>query len=135
MRTKAVKSEQQPDLLSMMNFYIEKFGLPVKMDASEFITQYFTGIEEKVLSGVRLPLPMNLGYIQGLEHLYAGDEKAHLNKFGNLDYSVIWMKHPMFRYHSIKTDDALNDRLKQAKMSGAKIMDDYVEGDYYIVRN
>jgi hypothetical protein len=118
----------------LMDMYLDKWGITKMGDTKAFVEQYFEGVEQKVLRGTRLPLPLNLGYIQGLEHLYPGNNVEHLRNFGNLDYSVIWMKNPLFCYHSIKTKPELKDKIRAEKLKGVKYLDDYVEGDYYVIK-
>lgn len=116
-----------------MDMYLDKWGITKKGDTKEFARQYFEGVDKKVLAGTRLPLPLNLGYIQGLEHLYAEKDVQHLRNFGNLDYSVIWMKNPFFLYHKIKAKPELKEKILQAKKNGVKFLDNYYPGDYYIL--
>jgi hypothetical protein len=127
------KRKNLKDVAELMSLYLNKFGIKEKMEPEKFAKLFWQGVQDKVSQGKRIILPMNLGYIQGLEHLYDGKDKEHLSKFGNLDYSVIWMKHPMFKYHSIATHDAVNGKIKEAKRKGVKILDNYVEGDFFII--
>jgi len=121
------------DLADGISFYLEKFEVKQKMNPEKFAELFWQGIQDKVIEGKRMILPLNLGYIQGLEHLYDGKDKEHLTKFGNVDFSVIWMKHPMFKYHRIATHDAMNNAIKSARLKGVKILDNYVEGDFFII--
>jgi hypothetical protein len=117
----------------IMKKYLSKWDVPQKVSEEEFALHYFNLMLEKVKSGeVRLVLPHNLGYMQVLEHQYTGRNVEHLKKFGNVDYSLIWVRHPMFVHHRIKAGKKLNEEIRQRKLDGARYLTDYVDGDTYV---
>jgi hypothetical protein len=73
-----------------------------------------------------------LGYMQVLEHAYSRKDKEHLMQYGNVDFSVVWIKHPMFVHHIIKPDKELNTLAKKNKKEGVVFLDNYVDGDTYV---
>lgn len=115
----------------IMAKYLKGWGVKTGKEEA-FIAAFVKGMADMALSGERVILPHNLGYIQGLEHLYEGKDKNHLMKFGNLDYSICWIKHPLFFHHKIIVDKALNEQAKVKKKEGVKYLNDYVDGDFYV---
>lgn len=115
----------------LMEKYLDEWGIEKKMGV-EFIEAYMKRVKEKALSGeVRLPLPMMLGYLQVLEHAYEGEEIEHLRKFGNVDYSFIWVKHPLFAFHRMEVDEKVNEEAREKKLQGIKYLKEYVDGNTY----
>lgn len=101
--------------------------------AKEFAEKYWQLMMEKVTGGeVRMILPHNLGYMQVLEHQYTGKDVKHLKDFGNVDYSLIWMRHPMFIHHRMKVSKKLNEEVKQKKLNGTRFLNEFVDGDTYV---
>lgn len=89
-------------------------------------------LEEVVSSGRRLELPHNLGNVQVLEHQYEGEDVAHLSQFGNLDYSVIFRRHPMHKRMRVFISDTINAKARAAKKAGKIFLNDYMAGDALI---
>lgn len=116
----------------IMEKHLSKWGM--KSDkAKEFAEKYWQNMIDSATSGeVRLVLPHNLGYMQVLEHQYIGKDKDHLLKFGNVDYSLVWIRHQMFIHHRIKSSKKLSEEVKAKKIAGAKYLKDYVDGDTYV---
>lgn len=118
-------------LAEIMSIYLESWDVKSGGER-EFIEKYMEEVREKVLAGaVRLPLPNLLGYLQVLEHAYEGKSIEHLRKFGNVDYSVLWIKDPRFVFHKMKADKTTNKEARERKISGVKYLNDYVDGNTY----
>lgn len=115
-----------------MIVHLENMGVESSANKKAFVEDYFRMMGEVALEPVRVLLPLNLGYIQSLQHDYSGKDKEHLKTFGRMDYSVIWMKHPMFRFHKITTDKNLDEAAREKKLKGGKFLKDYFRGDYFI---
>ena len=87
----------------IMERYLDKWNVPRGKSTKEFAEKYFESMIEKTLSGEeRVVLPHNLGYLQVLEHKCAIHEKDFGEKNNGLDWSLIWVRHPMFVHHRIK---------------------------------
>lgn len=122
------------DILHLMGKHLERWG--VKDSKTEaFLSLYMDLVVDKVTEGeVRLPLPQNLGYLQVLQHqleIKTG-KRAHLEKYGNSDFNLLWIKHPMFRYHEMKFNKEARAMVLAKRLGGAKYLKEYVDGDFYV---
>lgn len=105
-----------------------------KTKSKQFAEKYFESMIEKTLSGEeRVVLPHNLGYLQVLEHKCAIHEKEFGEKNNGLDWSLIWVRHPMFVHHRIKMGKELREKVREKKKQGIKYLTDYVDGDTYVI--
>jgi hypothetical protein len=129
-------------LKELCNFYLDKFGVERKIDMAVIEKKFFDKVMDKVCEGERMPLPLNLGYIQGLEYkrnpqnlCYAQIQQRvadALKTFGAYNYKVIWAKHPMYRYHTMAPKFVSGRKLKAAKLNGAVIPNTCVHGDFFL---
>lgn len=135
------KSEKDFGLIAeIMNRYLSKWKVNQRVSTKEFAEKYFDKLVTKAIdNGERVIFPHNLGYMQVLEHRYEpipqislAKRKAHMLEFGDVDYSLVWVRHPMFIHHKIKIGNVLNDRVKANKRSGMKFLNEYTDGDTYV---
>lgn len=122
-------------IAEIMKAYIEWFGVRDNGRQKEFCEKYW----EKVLSlaidkGERVVLPHNLGYIQVLKHRLQNvkDHVEHIKKFGYVDYSLVWIKHPLFVHHQFFQTTEIHNRIKENVLKGVSYLSDYVDGDFYV---
>lgn len=119
------------DVIELSEKYLKKWG--VKSKQKEFCEKYWEALISKAVDeGVRIVFPHNLGNMQVLEHQYEGRDKEHLMKFGDLDYSLVWIKHPLFTFTNFAISKKIEERIKQNRLKGVKYLTDYVDGDFYV---
>ncbi len=133
-----MKKHEEPkrgiaEIAEQMDLYLKKYKLKSTTDNKAFIADYFRLLFDKAIqTGNRIPLPLNLGYIQGLEHLYEGRDIEHIKTFGNLDYSLVWIKHPLWRNYIVETSLEISERLRARRKEGLRYLTEYVDGDSFV---
>lgn len=126
-------TKTEKDLAVIMAKYLAKWDKRSD-NAEAFAKLYIQKVQEKAASGqVRLPLPHNLGYVQVLEHVYEGLDKKVKIKYLGVDFSMVWVKHPMYKYHTIKTKPEVTRMLRKKRDAGVKFLKEYVDGDTFVI--
>ena len=128
-------SKISPELITLMKAYLAKSGCSMHGKEAAFAEKVMGRIIDAAIStGERMPFIHNLGYLQVLEHEVAQPEKniEHVKKFGNKDFSLVWVKHPMFIYHNFAIDKELQDKVKQKALDGKLYLKELVSGDAYV---
>lgn len=134
-----IKRVKEMDTVAfIMGKYLNKFEVAGGKE-QEFCEKFWSKLIDKAINEpVRVILPHNLGYLQVLEHQYETvsipreQQRRHLEKFGNVDYSLVWIKHPMFCHHRLKTSKRTKEIVLQNKLKGMNYLSEYVDGDAYV---
>lgn len=134
-RGELVLTRDTSTVVEIMTRYLQKFGISSVGKELRFIELMISKlIDEAINKGGRVPLPHNLGYIQVLAHALSntGHSVEHIKKYGAVDYSLLWIKHPLFFYHTFTFDKKWNDEVKRRVSEGMVYLREYVDGDSYV---
>ena len=126
------RTKKLEDIVPIMEKYLEKYGLDSSKGGAYAEKYWNEMINVAISDSVRVILPHNLGYMQVLEHAYNGTNRNHKVEFGFVDYSLVWIKHPMFIHHRINQSKEMHARILDKKRSGVNYLKEYVDGDTYV---
>lgn len=136
MNGKEIIYPRNTDTISqIMKRYLDLWGLKPNDKQKKFCEAYWSKLIDRAIDeAIRIPLPHNLGYLQVLEHQLEKHNSSieHYRKFGGVDYSIIWVRHPLFVHHKFTFDKSLRKRIHDNVLKGVKYLTEYVDGDTYV---
>lgn len=130
-------SRNMGTISEIMGVYLDYFGIQPSGRQVVFFEKMWSRLLDKAIDEAqRVVLPHNLGYIQVLAYALGnsikGDRMEHIKKFGFVDYGLVWIKHPMYIYHTFVFDSEIDRRIKENVLKGKVYLTDYVDGDTYV---